>query len=62
MTGQAAVLLGILSTIAIGLASWALTKLVALTAKVAALEAQQGGLTAWMERIERKLDQVIAPQ
>lgn len=53
-------LLGIVSSAGLGLASWALAKIVALTAKVAGLEAQASGITKWLERIELKLDQVIA--
>lgn len=62
MSGEFAVLSGLLGTIGVGLGSWALAKLVGLTAKVAALEAQQSGLTAWLTRVETKLDQVISTQ
>lgn len=49
----------VLGTILLGILSWALLSIVSNTSRVTALEVEQAAMSAWLTRIESKLDRVL---
>lgn len=59
MNEVVATMVGVLLASALSAAGFAIVAVVRLGTRVAVLESQHGGLNAWLEKVEAKLDRVI---